>query len=137
MYQGMGYDFASVVPTVLASGIVNAFVTFQAPSGVLTSSGAPDGNYSDVTGYVAIQCMNAPPSTTSIRATEKKTIEEIEASNEGHIWLAGFYPEIAGRTDWRAVYTDPIGNITYYDVLGSESDSQAQTTRVEVQVVTI
>lgn len=137
MFQGMAYDFAAVIPTVLASGVVNSLATFQAPSGVLTSSGAPDGNYSNVAGYVGIRCSNAPPSNLRVSADEKKTIENIESSNEGHIWLAGCYPDLKNHADWRAIYTDPVGNVTYLDVLGSESDSQARTTRVRVQVVTI
>jgi hypothetical protein len=144
VYQGNAYDFAAIVPAVIAAGLVNSLVTFQAPTGVLTSSGAPaqtggdsgDG-WNNVAGYIAIPCMDAPLTVGRITADEKKSIEEIEASNEDHIWLAGFYPGIETDTNWRAQVTDPAGNVSYWDVLGSESDSQAQTTRVKVQQVSI
>lgn len=137
MYQGLGYDFADVVPAVLASGIVNSLCTFQAPDGVLIGAGQPSGVYVDVAGYVGIQCMDAPTSDMRITADERKSIDQVESDNSSHIWLAGYYPEVNDNTVWRAVITDAAGNVTIYDVLGAEGDSQAKTTRVKVQVATV
>ncbi len=137
MYQGQGYTFAQVVPTVLASGIVNSFATFQEPTGALTADGSPDGTYADVAGFVGIRCMDAPTSNARITADERKTETEIESDNSDHVWLAGFYPEIEGHTEWQAVITDAAGNTRTFDVLGAECDSQARTTRVKVQVATV
>lgn len=137
MYQGTSQIFGAVVPAVLASGIVNSLATFQAPSGVLTADGSPDGTYIDVAGYVGIRCMDAATSNSTISAKERKTETEIESDNTEHVWLAGFYPEIAGHTEWQVIVTDAGGNAITYDVLGAENDSQAKTTRVLVQKATV
>ena len=137
MYQGLGYDFADVVPTVLASGIVNSLCTFQAPDGVLIGAGQPSGVYVDVAGYVGIRCMDAPTSNMRITADERKSESQIESDNSSHIWLAGNYPEIDDHTEWRAIVTGANGVVTVYDVLGAEGDSQGKSTRVKVQVSTI
>ncbi len=137
MYQQLGYMFAQVVPTVLASGIVNSLCTFQEPTGALTADGSPDGTYANVAGYVGIRCMDAPTSNSRITATERKTELEIESDNSQHVWLAGAYPDIAIHTEWRCVLTDAGGVVTTYDVLGAEMDSQFKTTRVQVQLSTV
>ena len=137
VYQNQYYTFAAVVPAVLDSGIVNSLATFQAPTGALTADGSPDGTYADVAGFVGIRCMDAPTSNLRITADERKTDMQIESDNSDHVWLAGFYPEIESYTEWRAVITDAAGNIRIFNVLGAECDSQAQTTRVKVQVATV
>lgn len=144
MYQGQAYTFAQVVPTVLESGIVNSLATFQEPTGDQTEDGSPlrtggtsgDG-FNDVARYVGIRCMDAPISNGSIRATENRSIEDIESSNQVHIWLAGNYPELNDHTNWRAVVTGANGVVTFYSIQGAEGDSQGITTRVEVEVVTV
>ncbi len=144
MYQSQSYTFAAVVPTVLASGIVNSLCTFQEPTGEQTSDGSPvrtggdsgDG-YNNVAGFVGIRCMDAPTSNARITADERKSETQIESDNSDHVWLAGFYPDIENHTQWRVVITDAAGNVRIFDVLGAESDSQAKTTRVQVQVATV
>lgn len=138
MYQGQSYSFDSVVPEVLASGIANSFATFQAPTGALIGAGQPDPDgWVDVEGYVGIVCMDAPTSDSRITANEKKSEAQIESDNSSHVWLAGFYPEIATHTEWRIIITDELGNQTTGDVVGSESDSQCRTTRVQFNVATV
>lgn len=122
---------------MLESGIVNSLATFQAPDGLLIGAGQPSGNYVPVEGYVGIQCMDAPTSIARITADEAKTEQQIESSNSGHIWLAGNYPEINDHTEWRAVVTGANSDVTIYDVLGAEGDSQGKTTRVKVNVSTV
>lgn len=139
MYQGNGYDLAAVMPEALETGLFVSLCTFRAPTGKLTGAGSPDltsgpngDGYVDVSGYVNIQCMSAPTSNIRISADERKTATETESSNSGHVLLAGYYPLVAQNTQWQAV----IDGVTF-DVLGAESDSQMQMTRVKVQIASV
>ncbi len=135
MNQSNAYNFADVVPAVLASGLPVSLATFQEPSGQLTDDGSPvrgAGAWVDVAGYVGIVCMSAPESILRIGASERKSMEEIESYNSNHVWLAGHYPEIATHTEWSVIVD---GN--RYGVEGAESDSQSKTTRVKISKVTI
>jgi hypothetical protein len=137
MYQQQGYTFDAVIPAVFDAGVVNSLCTFQEPDGLLTGAGQPSGNYIDVTGYIGIPCMDAPTSNLRITAREQKTEAQIESSNSDHIWLAGFYVGIESNTQWRVAVTDAAGNVRIGDVTGAECDSQARTTRVAVQWITV
>lgn len=132
MNQTNSYNFDDVVPAVIASGVAVSLATFQEPDGLLVDAGQPSGNYVDVAGYVGLTCMSAPTSIGRITASEKASQPQIESTNQNHVWLAGYFPEIASHTEWRCI----VDGVTY-NVLGGESDSQSRTTRVEVQVATI
>ncbi len=132
MNQSNAYDFASVVPAVVASGLAVSLASFEQPSGNLTADGSPDGLYTPVSGHQNIQCMNAPSSMLKITAGEKITSQTIEADNSNHLWLAGYYPLIADNTQWRA----NVDGITHR-ILGAETDSQNQMTRVTIETVTV
>ena len=139
MYQGNEYDFASVMPEAIASGVFSSLCTIQEPTGELTGSGAPDltsgpnaNGYVDVAGLVDIPCMNAPQSPMRIIATETKSSSEIEKYNENHVLLSDYYPQIESQTNWRAV----IDGVAY-DINGAESDSQKQMTRLKVELASV
>ena len=127
-----GIDFGSVVPAVIATGIVNSLASFSQPSGNQTADGSPDGLYTPVAGLQNIVCMSAVTSNGRIAANEKISAEMIESDNSSHVWLAGYYPTLAGNTQ----YIVAVDGVTYR-VLGAESDSQMQTTRVLIEVITI
>ncbi len=131
MYQGLGYELAAVVPTVLATGICKSLCTIQQPDGVLIDAGQPSGNYLDVPGLVNIVVLSAPLSELRLQASEQKALEDIQTFAPRHVWLAGYFPLLAGigaEDGWQAVVDG-----TTFDLLGSECDSQTQTTRIAVR----
>ena len=89
---------------------------------------------SHVAGLVNIACMDTPPSEIRIQSTELKDLEEILATRLKHILLDGYYYqiELGVPLGWRAV----IDGVAF-DLLGAESDSQAQQTRMEVKLASI
>lgn len=126
MYQGLSYEIAAVMPTTTASGLLVSTCDIQQPSGTFSASGAPDGLFVAVDGLQGIRCT-APPKGGN---DEKRSMSEIEAFNRLHVLLEGYYPTI--HPYMRAVVDD-----TNYDIVGVESDSQGQMTRLWVQEVTI
>ena len=132
MNQSISTLIAGVMPIAVASGLFVSLCTIQRPSGTLTADGSPDGLYVDVSGLVNIPCMNAPTSNSNITATERKTPAEIESDNSNHCLLSAYYPIIQPNTHWRAVVDGVI-----YDILGAESDSQSQMTRLKLQICTV
>jgi len=134
MFQGFQYEIESVMKEAVKTGRFQSLCTIQAPSGVFGPTGAPDGNYVDVAGLVNIACMDTPPSEIRIQSTELKDLEEILATRLKHILLDGYYYqiELGVPLGWRAV----IDGVAF-DLLGAESDSQAQQTRMEVKLASI
>lgn len=129
---------------VRASGLLSSLCTCQAPSEVLDDSGAPDGNYVDVAGLMNIPCTAPPPSDARIQATEVRALAEITAAELHHVLLNGYYPaiDLGWRNGWRLMLGDDDGagnliNGYAYDIMGVESDSQEQLTRIEVKLATL
>lgn len=137
MYQGIQYEIEAVLPEAITEGRFQSLCTIQAPDGAYGPSGAPSNNYVNVAGLVGLSCQDEPPSMARIQATEVKALADIMSLNLRHVLLAGYYPAIAQNTNWRAVITAADGvTVVVYDILGAESDSQGQFTRMEVRVVT-
>lgn len=125
------------MPEAATMGRFESLCTIQAPDGLFGPSGAPSGNYANVAGLIAIACQDEAPSMARIQATEVKALAEIMALNLRHVLLDGYYPTIAQNTQWRATITAADGvTVTTYDILGAESDSQGQMTRMQVRLVT-
>lgn len=129
-----GLGIADIMAEVIATGLLVSLCTIQAPSGILTASGAPDGLYANVSGLVSIRCISAPESMKRIGAKEERTEPQITDLNSNHVLLEGYYAtlEAGWRDGWRAVIDGAS-----YDLQGVESDSQAQMTRLKVTLVTI
>lgn len=127
-------DFSGIMADVLATGLLVSSATIQQPSGTLTDSGAPDGQYTNVTGLVGIPCISAPERMKSVGASEQRTEKQITDENANHVLLGGYYPtlEAGWRNGWRAVIDG-----TDFDIQGVESDSQGVMTRMKVTLVTI
>jgi hypothetical protein len=123
-----------VMARALATGLFVSTCMFEAPDGLLTDAGQPSGNFATVAGLEAIRCMAMPMSQTGILANEMKGLKDVMASAPRHVLLDGWYPQIEGgvANGWRAV----IDDITF-DVMGSESDSQGQMTRISVKLTGI
>ncbi len=132
MFQSLQYDFAAVMQEAVASGLFVSVCDIEMPDSTLTDDGSPSGNYVSVSGMTGIQCMNAPTSVARISAGEMKSQTEIESMNTGHVLLAGWYGILQTQTNWRAV-VDGVA----YDILGAESDSQMQMTRLKIQMAQV
>lgn len=130
MLQSLQYEIAAVMQAVRAEGLDVSLITIQQADGGYDAAGAPDGGYTDIPGLVLLKCQAAPPSNSSIRATEAKTLAEIMALQLKHVLLDSYYPQIAANM--RAVL-----NGVAHDILGAESDSQSQMTRLMLQLVQV
>jgi hypothetical protein len=148
--QSIALALSYPMDVIRASGLLSSLCTFQAPSGVFDDAGAADGNYSDVIGLQNIPCMAPPPSDARIQATEVRALSEITSSEMHHVLLNGYYPtvDLGWRGDgtpqgaWRMMLgdNDGAGNLINgfaYMVMGVESDSQEQQTRIEVKLATL
>jgi hypothetical protein len=129
--------------TQVYSGLYNSLCTIQQPDGLLTTDGAPSGNYVDVAGLVDIPCMDAVLSDGSIQATEARELEEIMSKSYRHVSLNGFYPKLitgavfAGGPGGQALGWQAIVDGVTFNLLGAEGDSQGTQTRLKLQLVTI
>lgn len=126
----MFYSIAGVMPAALATGLFVSLCTIQQPDGLLIGAGEPSGNFVNVAGLVNLKCMNAPLSDSKVSADEKKTEQDIQDFSPTHVLLQGWFPAIETGISqgWIAVI-DGVAT----DILGVESDSQKQMTRLEVR----
>lgn len=136
MNQGIAYEVSGVMAAAVATGLFVSLCTIQQPDGALIGAGQPSGVYVDVSGLVALACMQAVPGFSDFKASELKTMEEIQATGMWHVLLNGYYPEATPDdqipTDWRAV-VDGVD----YDILGVDHDSQHTQTRLRLQIVRV
>lgn len=132
MNQELLYEVEAVMPAALATGLFVSLATFQAPTGDVGPSGAPLNTFADVAGLVNIPCIAAPTSDASVQANELKSLEDVMAAALLHVLLNDWYPQIENgvAVGWRVVIDGIV-----FDLLGAESDSQGQQTRIEVKVV--
>ncbi len=125
---------ANVMPIALSTGLFVSLCTFQAPSGNVNPDGSPDNVFVDVPGLVNIACMAPPLTDANIQATEVKSLQEILSEAMLHILLKGWYPQIENGASegWQAVIDG-----TVFDLMGAESDSQGQMTRLKVRLAKV
>src|SRR5262249_27749657 len=127
------YAVEDVMPQAVATGLFDSLCTIQKLDGSINFSGQMNAIW--ITVFDSILCIQDPSSVARIVATEKKSVDDVESFNMRHVLLNGYYPTIT--TDMRAVVVTADGFTTiYYDILGVESDSQAQMTRLEVRTAT-
>ena len=129
------FAIQGVVPSAVQTGLYTELCTIQLPDGVFDDRGFPSGNYVNAAGLIDIQCMVAPVSSIRISAKEQKTVEEITASSLFHVLLAGYYPSIDML--WRSGAKVVLNDLNSWDIIGVESDSQSQMTRLQVGVATV
>ena len=130
MMQGLSYELAAVVPTILETGICQSLCTIQIPDGLLVDAGQPSGNFVNVSGLSNIVVISAPMAEARLQSTEMKALEDIQQFSPRHVWLAGYYPIIDQFVPQGA---RAVIDGTVYDLLGSEADSQSQTTRIALR----
>jgi hypothetical protein len=129
-----------VMPQALATGLFISLCTIQAPNGLANPDGSPqtDGNgnpiFVNVAGLVNIPCTAPPITDNSIQATEVKALAEILSEEILHVLLNSWYPQLQGGVTegWQAVVDG-----TVYDLMGAESDSQEQMTRLKVRLAKV
>jgi hypothetical protein len=134
MLQTLTRDISNVMVEANRIGLFVSLCTVQQPDGVFGASGAPSGNHLPVSGLVNIICQLSPPTDSTIRATEVKSLEEILREGFRHLLLNGYYPQMTPDNQipqgWQAV----VDGVTY-EILGVEHDSQQQMTRLQVRLV--
>jgi hypothetical protein len=126
----LGYTLPEVMPAAIATGLFVSLCTIQQPDGVLIDAGQPSGNYINVAGLVNIPCMAPPMSEARLQATEIRAMDDIEAFAPLHVLLNAWYPQIKEGVSqgWIAVVDGVV-----LTLLGAESDSQMQMTRLAVR----
>lgn len=126
----MSYSVEAVMPAALATGLFVSLCTIQQPDGNLIQAGQPSGTFVNVAGLVNLPCMAPPEASNRITANEVKSEHEIQTFSDLHILLNGWYPQIEDGVvnGWKAVIDG-----TQFDIMGAESDSQAQMTRMVVR----
>ena len=120
----------AVVPLVVNSGLADSLCSIMQPDGVLIDAGQPSGNYLPIDGLQNIPCTAAPMSSVRLQATEVRAMDDIQSFAPLHVWLSGYFPTIKQGVSqgWVAM----IDGETLM-LLGAESDSQRQMTRLAVR----
>ena len=136
MLQNIAYAVAKVMPAAVATGLSRSVCSISAPSGNFVN-GVADGVYLPVAGLQNVPCMDAPPSTARIQATEVKALAEIQSAALRHVLLNRYYVELDLPLDWGAVGWRATIDGTLVDIMGAESDSQHTQTRISVRVVSV
>jgi hypothetical protein len=126
----LGYTLPEVMPAAIATGCFDSLCTIQAPDGILIDAGQPSGNYVNVAGLVNIPCMAPPMSEARLQATEIRAMDDIQAFAPLHVLLNAWYPQIKENVanGWIAIVDGEV-----LTLLGAESDSQRQMTRLAVR----
>ncbi len=144
MNQSLALNFAGVVQAVVDAGLMVSTITVKAPPTTLDATGAPAGAYTDVSGLVDIQCMDAPDNTgSSLSAWEKNETMQVESFAWRHVLLDGYYALLSpeknwGDVGWKAVVTNTItGEVQTYDIRGAEADSHQSQTRLCLRMVNV
>lgn len=141
MNQGLYYEISAVMPAALDTGLLSALCTIQRSNGTYNAAGQPDltpTGFSPLAGHSNIACISSVPSPTKIQATEVKDLQEILAKQFRHVMLSGYYPDIQpGDVAVITLVGFDVPPPTYFDILGAESDSQNQQTRLELELSTI
>ena len=130
-----------VMPAAVATGLFVSLFTAREPVPTIGPTGAMEFDYVNVSGLVNIPCMAPPPSPSSIQATEVRSLEDITAAEIHHVLLSGYFPQL--DAGWRGENPDGKGawialiDGFNYEIMGVESDSQSQMTRVRVKLATV
>jgi hypothetical protein len=131
MNQSIAYELDAVMPAAILTGLLSSLCTIQQPDLAQDVDGSPlNLPATNVSGLVNIPCMDSVPSIARVQATEVKELADIMAKGLRHVLLNDWYPQILSR-QWAVI--DGV----IYDILGVESDSQNQQTRLELQLVTL
>lgn len=132
-----------VMPYVREVGIVVSTCSLSQPLAIadpasgFDAGGAPvtgPGSYVPVAGLQNLQCMDAPPSNSTIAGAEVKSASEILGLRFRHVFIPSYHPEIPKQNqNWQASVTDRFGATEVWDLVGSDADSQSTQTRLDLR----
>jgi len=131
-------SLSPVMNALRKSGLMKSLCSVLAPDGNLTASGATSNTYVPVAGLQNIKCMNAPYNfsiTSTISATEQRTITDVESRSMRHVLLDNYYPQFTVGTNWGNVRCRATVDGTTDDIRGAEADSQQIMTRLFLEAV--
>lgn len=143
MLQDFSREFAAIPGIVVDAGLTQFVCDIQKPNGTVGPSGAPSYNWAAIPELSGLVAMAAPLSAARISTGEKKETDQVLNTANKHVWLAGYYPEIAQFKqlfDLRCMmYSEgqDVNSGIPYDVIGAESDSQSIMTRMELRAVSV
>ena len=134
MFQGLSYAIESVVPFAVQTGLFDSLFTALEPPAAQGPTGNIVGDWTPVLGLIEIACMAPPPLVARIQATTVMDLPQETAKTFEHVLLAGWYPQLRDgiAKGWRCTVDG-----TEYRMLGAESGSQFQTTRVHVALIQV
>lgn len=134
MLQLPTYALKQVISNAMAqSGLFVSLATFYKrpddPSESVDEYGQVDLiNFSVVAGLENIRCMFAPQNvSTPNQGDTTRTVEQFDSKTQFHLLLAGYFPAVQQR------YLVKVDGSVYYEVQGTESDSQSSQTRCAVR----
>lgn len=119
-----------VMTRAVASGLFISLCSILQPDGLLIDAGQPSGKYIPIDGMQNIPCTAPPMSSVRLQATEVRAMDDIQSFAPLHVTLSGYFPTIKQGVSkgWIAVV-----NGETLTLLGAESDSQMQMTRLAVR----
>lgn len=132
MNQSISYEIDAVMPVAQQPGTFVSLGTLQQMVSTQGPTGNPIGTWANVSGVVNIPCMDAPPSTARVQATELKDVQEIMAKGLRHVLLNQCF---VNAPFWAGTGSRFIVDGINYEVLGAENDSQLTQTRIDLQLV--
>jgi|SRR5579859_473794 len=138
MNQSLAYEFTQVMPLVAATGVqvslCNILVRATAASKPVTDSlGQVDLATSDFTilpGHANIPCQLAVNKLRADEGAEIHTPTDYETMSDRTLELNGYYPLILQQ---HLAQVDGV----VYQIMGTDSDSQSQVTRLAVRIYTL
>lgn len=138
MNQDLLVDLSDVMTLAVDTGLFVSLCTIQRPVTTLGPTGTRSGAYSDVTGLVDIQCMDAPENLgTGFSVSQLRQPTDIDSKALRHVLLDDFYPDLSPETNWGNVGWRAVVDGVAYNIKGAECDSQRIMTRLSLQAVTI
>lgn len=119
-----------VMPAVHATGLQSSTCTFQsAPRGPGYPANAP---WVNVSGLANIVCQFGPDADMNVTANQQRTQPQNTDTILHRLELDGYYSTL--ETGWRAGWRVMVAGLAY-NIVGVESDSQSQVTRLKVRLV--
>lgn len=131
--QGIASVLQGVIPAVEEAGLFASTCTImQRATTTVGSFGQPNtANYSAIDSLTDIPCMFAPqtPGETNQNDTVRMQ-QQLDTRTEFHCLLDGYFPQILQQN---LAMVDG----TLYEIMGNESDSQRQMTRLACREYTL
>lgn len=138
MNQSLQFDLSAPIAAVTAAGLFSSLCTVKQATNVPNAeTGQVDLTDAGFTNIITdVPCMRAPFNPVRIMADSKATPTMSEEFNPFHLLLNGYYPQVPEALNSPAQLLVIIDGVQH-DILGVESDSQKQMTRLHVTQVSV